>query len=96
MSRNSPVPRVPYILLAAMTLISVGGPFAVYLVIRGGLRPDWPPDRLVEWIVISLVVGAAVALFVACLTIGWWYSWTRHVKPTDTPDTGPRTQSANR
>jgi len=96
MNRNSPVPRLPYFLLGAMTLVSVGGPFAVYLVLRGGLRPDWPPDRLVEWIVIGLVIGLAVALFVACLTVGLWYSWTGRAKHTDTSDTGPRTQSTNR
>jgi Na+-driven multidrug efflux pump len=89
MSRNAPVPRLPYFLLGAMTLVSFGGPFAVFLVMRGGLRPDWPPDRLIEWIVVGLVIALAVALFVACLSVGWWYSWDRRAKRPDTSDPGP-------
>jgi uncharacterized membrane protein YedE/YeeE len=96
MSRNPPVPRLPYFLLGAMTLVSVGGPFAMFLVIRGGIHPDWPPDRPVEWIVIGLVIGLAVALFVACLTVGWWYSWTRQDRGPGAPGPGRPARSTNR
>lgn len=96
MRQNPPIPRLPNVLLGAMTLVSVGGPFAVFLVMRGGLRAEWPPDRLVEWIVISLVIGLAVALFVACLTVGWWYSGSRQARHPDSLDPDPRTQSTNR
>jgi uncharacterized membrane protein YedE/YeeE len=95
MSRNEPGARLPYFLLGAMTFVSFGGPFAVFLVMRGGLRPDWPPDRPVEWIVIGTVIGLAVALFIACLTIGWWYAGARQAKSTDSPDPDPGPQQTN-
>ena len=89
MKRAMLINRLPYLLLGAMTLVSLGGPFAVFLVIRGGLRPDWPPDRLVEWIVLSLVVALVLALFLACLTLGWWYSRIRQ-------DNGPTPSDSSR
>jgi hypothetical protein len=85
MSRIPQVPRLPYLLLGGLTLVSFGGPLAMLVIVRGGPRADWPPDRAVEWIVISLVVGLAVALFAACVSVGWWYPGLRRSKdvPTD-------------
>ncbi|MGP0066168.1 MAG: hypothetical protein ACLQGP_21525 [Isosphaeraceae bacterium] len=86
MSRNAQVQRLPYFMLGAMSLVSFGGPFAVFLVLRGGLHSEWPPDRPVEWIVIGLVIGLAVALFIACLSVGWWHSRNRPDHRPDAPD----------
>ncbi len=83
MRRIPPIPRLPYFLLAALTLVSFGGPFAMFVVVRAGPRPDWPPDRVVEWVVIGLVIGLAIALFSACVTIGWWYPWTHVTRKSD-------------
>jgi uncharacterized membrane protein YedE/YeeE len=77
MSRIPPLPRLPYFLLGALTLVSFGGPVAMYAAIRGGPSADWPPDRLGEWVVIGLVLGLAIVLFAACVTVGWWYPWTK-------------------
>jgi hypothetical protein len=77
MSRIPPLPRLPYFLLGALTLVSFGGPFAMFVAIRGGPSADWPPDRAVEWIVIGVVTGLAIALFSACVTIGSWYPWAK-------------------
>jgi hypothetical protein len=62
-----------------LTLVCFAGPFAL-LIIGGGSSAEWPPDRPVEWIVIVLVGATAAALFVACVTIGWWYPWPHRVK----------------
>jgi hypothetical protein len=72
MSRMPPLPRLPFALLGLLTLASFGGPFAL-LIVRGGDHNGWPPDRAIEWIVIALVFTTTTALFVACVTIGWWY-----------------------
>ncbi len=48
--RQTPLPRLPYVLLGAMTLVSFGGPFVILVVVRGGPSARWPPDRPVEWI----------------------------------------------
>ena len=75
MNRIPRSPLCPTVLLGAMTLVSFGGPFVVFVVIRGGSSADWPPDRPLEWITIGVVFGLVIALFVACVTIGWWYPW---------------------
>jgi hypothetical protein len=79
----SPAPRtpaLPYVLLGAMTLISFGGPFVILVVVRGGPRANWPPDRPVEWITIAVVSWLFIALFVSCVSIGWWYAPSRGMK----------------
>ncbi len=63
------LPRLPFVLLAAMTLWSFGGPIAIGFFLRGGARPDWPPDRPVEWAVLIGVSGTVVALMGACLSL---------------------------
>lgn len=71
---NSPTPhqppsRLPLVLLGLMTIASFGGPFAAWAVIRGGESPDWPPDRLVEWVVFAAIVALVVILMAACLSL---------------------------
>jgi hypothetical protein len=60
-------PRWPWLLFALMTLASFGGPFLIWAVIRGGESPDWPPDRLIEWVVFGGIVSLVVALFLLCV-----------------------------
>ncbi len=71
--RVPPVPRLPYYLLGLLSLCCFGGPLAMWLVMQGGASDEWPPDRIVEWVVVDVVVGAATVLFLACVTIRWWY-----------------------
>ena len=52
----------------------------ILVVVRGGASAEWPPDRPVEWIAIALVFGLVVALFLACVTIGWWYPRPRRAR----------------
>jgi hypothetical protein len=56
-----------------MTVASFAGPFVMLLVVRGGPSEGWPPDRPVEWVTIALVLILTLALFVACVTLPWWY-----------------------
>jgi hypothetical protein len=90
MSRISPLPRWPYVLLGLLTLACFGGPFAL-LIVQGGPSGDWPPDRAVEWVVIALVFTTTIALFVACITLGWWYRPGRDKPGPDrlSPRSGP-------
>jgi hypothetical protein len=75
MSRIPPLPRLPNALLGLLTLACFGGPLALWLTVRGGPSGNWPPDRAIEWVVFALVSAFAAALFVACVTVGWWYPW---------------------
>jgi hypothetical protein len=77
MTSKERLPTLPYVLLGAMTGVSFGGPLVILLVVRGGKSANWPPDRPVEWITIGLVVWMAIALFAACVSIGWWYPASR-------------------
>jgi hypothetical protein len=81
MNQPSPVPasRLPFVLLGVMTLISFGGPFLIGVLLWGGPRSDWPPDRPIEWIGVGAVLLAFAACFTACLTIRLW-----HPKPMST------------
>jgi hypothetical protein len=63
---------LPIVLLGLMTLVSFGGPFVIALLLWGGERSKWPPDRPVEWIGLGVVMTLFAACFIACLTIGWW------------------------
>lgn len=65
-------PKGPLILLGLMSVASLGGPFLIFLVIQGGPSPDWPPDRPIEWLTISLVTLSVVGLMLACVTSGNW------------------------
>jgi hypothetical protein len=81
MSSRSRLPHLPYVVLGAMTVASFGGPFLMFAVVRGGNSAGWPPDRPLEWITIALVVGLVIALFFACVAIGWWPPQPRRTKP---------------
>src|SRR5262249_42826943 len=82
MTRIPSVPKLPYVLLGALTLVTFGGPLAMLVVVRGGPSARGPPDRAVEWIVIGLVFTLAIGLFSACVSIGWWYRWPQPVSRT--------------
>jgi len=73
MSAKGRLPHLPYVLLGAMSIVSFGGPFLIFVVVRGGESARWPPDRAIEWITIALVFSLLITLFFACVTIGWWY-----------------------
>jgi hypothetical protein len=73
MNEQPRLPRLPYVLLGALSLVCFGGPFAILLAVGGGSSAFWPPDRPVEWITIALVFGLFFGLFFASVTIGWWY-----------------------
>ena len=75
MSRTPRLPRLPNALLGLLTVNCFGGPLLLWLVVRGGSSGEWPPDRVVEWLVLGLVVIAGAGLFLACITVGWWYPW---------------------
>jgi hypothetical protein len=85
MSTKDPLPRLPYVLLGAMTLVSFVGPFVILGTIWGGRSAKWPPDRAVEWVAIALVFGLVIALFLACLSVGWWH---RRAAAAEEPKTG--------
>lgn len=57
--------RLPFILLGLMTLAAFGGPVVFGLVLRGGARPDWPPDRPVEWWTLAGVTAAVLVMMAA-------------------------------
>ena len=57
-------------LLVLMTLVTFVGPMAVWMVVQGGPRQDFPPDRPIEWIVLGGAAAAAAILMIACLACG--------------------------
>lgn len=73
MSVSDPLPRLPYILLIALSIVSFGGPFVIVGVIRAGGSPRWPPDRPIEWLTGGVVSGLFLVLFSACVTLGAWF-----------------------
>jgi hypothetical protein len=73
MRSAEPLPRLPYVLLAALSVVCFGGPFFMVAVLRGGQSSGWPPDRPIEWIAIGVVFVLFLVLFVACVSIQAWY-----------------------
>ncbi|HEX8201061.1 MAG TPA: hypothetical protein VF590_11275 [Isosphaeraceae bacterium] len=67
---GGPVRRLPFVLLGLMTVTTFGGPVAFGLVLGGGVRATWPPDRPVEWWALGLISGLVVALMIACIGVG--------------------------
>jgi hypothetical protein len=74
MSRPPPPPATmtwaPFVLLGLLTITTVGGPLLIFLMLKGGERPVWPPDRPLEWWTFGLSIATYLVLQVACLTIG--------------------------
>ncbi|AMV36351.1 hypothetical protein [Planctomyces sp. SH-PL62] len=68
----APISRAAYVLLGAMTLVSFGGPFFIALILYGGERSGWPPDRTVEWVGVLGVLALFTVCLVACITIRLW------------------------
>ena len=73
MSSADPLPRLPYVLLVALTVVCFGGPFLIFAIMRGGQSSRWPPDRPIEWVTIGAVMVLFLTLFVACVSIRAWY-----------------------
>lgn len=73
MNAAAPLPRLPYVLLLLMSVVSFGGPFVIFLALRGGDEKGWPPDRIWEWAIIALVLVLFVSLFAACVSIRLWF-----------------------
>jgi len=59
--------RWPLVLLGALTLLTVGGPVLIGIVLRGGARRGWPPDRAVEWVAVLGTSGAVAGLMAASI-----------------------------
>ena len=73
MSASDPLPRLPSVLLIALSIVSFGGPFVMVGVIRAGGSPGWPPDRPIEWLTAGVVLTLFLILFVACVTLSAWF-----------------------
>jgi hypothetical protein len=67
-----------FVLLGLLTLGTVGGPLAIFLTLRGGTDPEWPPDRPVEWWMFGGTIGGYLVLLTACLLVGF-IRWRRTV-----------------
>ncbi len=68
---RAPLPRGPFVLLGLMTATTFLGPFLIGWVVRGGDRPNWPPDRSVEWATVFGTSGAVLGLMLGCLSLGF-------------------------
>jgi hypothetical protein len=75
------LPRFPYALLGALSIVSFGGPFVILAAIWGGESSRWPPDRPIEWLIVVGVLALFLVLFVACLSIRLWYRPDRQSPP---------------
>jgi hypothetical protein len=82
-ARPAPPPRWPLALLGLLTVLAFGGPFVIALVLGGGRRASWPPDRAVEWWTFGLVCGAVAVLMGACLALAL------RSRPTSPEQPGP-------
>ncbi|MFO0890712.1 MAG: hypothetical protein U0790_16405 [Isosphaeraceae bacterium] len=81
MNAAAPLPRLPYVLLLLMSLVSFGGPFVIFAALRGGDSTGWPPDRAWEWAVIAVVMVLFLGLFAACVSIRLWFRPAAHAGP---------------
>jgi hypothetical protein len=75
------VRRLPFVLLGLMTLATLGGPIAFGLVLNGGGRAAWPPDRPVEWWTLGGISALVLALMIACIGVGLANSTRRAASP---------------
>jgi hypothetical protein len=81
MSRPAPPPLgwTPFVLLGLLTLGTFGGPLAIFLTLRGGIRSQWPPDRKVEWWIFGGTIVGYLVLLAVVLVVGL-YRWRRTVR----------------
>ena len=61
-----PTKVLPWALLGLMSFFSLVGPFLIFLVLKGGDREGWPPDRPVEWWAFGLITGLVMIWMTAC------------------------------
>jgi hypothetical protein len=52
-----------------MTIMSFGGPVGIAVVLRGGRSPNWPPDRLVEWVAFGGTCGLVLGLMALAVAL---------------------------
>jgi hypothetical protein len=71
---TAPVPPAlswtAFVLLGLLTVATLGGPLAIFLTLKGGARPEWPPDRALEWWMLGGTIGTYLVLLAACLLVG--------------------------
>jgi hypothetical protein len=60
----------PFVLLGLLTIATLGGPLLIFLTLKGGERPAWPPDRPLEWWTFGLSIAIYLMLLATCLTFG--------------------------
>jgi hypothetical protein len=63
--------RIALLLLGLMSLTTFVAAPALFLVLRGGQSPQWPPDRPIEWGWFYAVSGGGAILFLASLIAAW-------------------------
>jgi hypothetical protein len=73
-----PYSWTPYVLLGFLTVATLGGPLAIFMTLRGGTQPEWPPDRPVEWWTLGLTIAGYLALLTSVLLYGL-VRWRRTV-----------------
>ncbi len=66
------LPKLPLILLGLLTIVTFAGPFALLVVIQGGERREWPPDRQVEWWTFITIISLGVSLVAGCVATSLW------------------------
>ena len=60
----------PFVLLGLLTFATLGSPLAIFLTLKGGQRPAWPPDRPLEWWTFGIAISTYLVLLTVCLTVG--------------------------
>ncbi len=61
--------RLVWGLLVLMTMATFGGPLGIWVVLRGGDRPGWPPDRPVEWATLLGTSGLVLGLMILAVAL---------------------------
>ena len=72
MTTSGAPPKAPLVFLALLSIVAFAGPFVIFLTLRGGRSPEWPPDRIVEWVALVGVTVMLLVLLTGCLTSGIW------------------------
>jgi membrane-associated phospholipid phosphatase len=79
----------PFVLLGLLTFATLGSPLAIFLTLKGGQRPAWPPDRPLEWWTFGIAISTYLVLLTVCLTVGI-VRWRRTVAVLDARREEPR------